>query len=244
MDLDSQFLAGPEPSSPTAASTDAAEDNLSFIGECQVLRQVAPAAEPVAASRASKLLYVDSIALAPFQVNFIPGGYPPIADDGDIVLHGLVDGHRGLPLGVTRTRSRLPRCVFKHRLPAPASPARRRRLVCRFSLAFRPSQGESRAAAAPLTRHRLRLPLPPLSKAATASRWKTPPFSRKTLGQPNYLLIALMAAFVIALAPYGAREAINSQRQSHRGLAAGLATHSRRTSRGFATTSAASSSCW
>jgi predicted RND superfamily exporter protein len=33
--------------------------------------------------------------------------------------------------------------------------------------------------------------------------------ARKTLGQPNYLLIALVAAFVIALAPYSAREAVN-----------------------------------
>jgi len=33
-------------------------------------------------------LYVDSIALAPSQVNFIPGGFLPIADDGDIFCMG------------------------------------------------------------------------------------------------------------------------------------------------------------
>jgi hypothetical protein len=34
--------------------------------------------------------------------------------------------------------------------------------------------------------------------------------ARRTFGQPNYLIIAVAAAFVIALAPYSARQAVNS----------------------------------
>jgi uncharacterized protein len=34
--------------------------------------------------------------------------------------------------------------------------------------------------------------------------------ARRTLGQPNYLLVALLAAFLIALTPYGAYQAFQS----------------------------------
>ena len=40
----------------------------------------------------SSCLYVSAVALGPHQVNFIAGGYPPIADDDDMVLHGHVVG--------------------------------------------------------------------------------------------------------------------------------------------------------
>jgi hypothetical protein len=39
-----------------------------------------------------ELLFTDSIALAPFQVNFIPGGFTPIAASGDSVFMGSVFG--------------------------------------------------------------------------------------------------------------------------------------------------------
>ena len=40
---------------------------------------------------------------------------------------------------------------------------------------------------------------------------KQPSFlARKTLGQPNYFLLAMLAAFLLALMPRGARKAIES----------------------------------
>jgi hypothetical protein len=84
--LNSQFLAGPE-LIPSRGTTDVREDNLSFVGEFEVLGKWH--LRPNFSLRAGfEVLYVDSLALAPHQVNFIPGGYPPIADDDDIVCMG------------------------------------------------------------------------------------------------------------------------------------------------------------
>jgi hypothetical protein len=72
-------------------TTDSREDNLSFIGEAEFL--VKWHLRPNLSIRAGcEILYVDSIALAPFQVNFVPGGYSPIADDGDIFCMGSIIG--------------------------------------------------------------------------------------------------------------------------------------------------------
>jgi hypothetical protein len=88
--LDSEFRAGPDLIA-SRGTTDSREDNLSFIGEAEFL--VKWHLRPNLSIRAGcEILYVDSIALAPFQVNFVPGGYSPIADDGDIFCMGSVIG--------------------------------------------------------------------------------------------------------------------------------------------------------
>jgi hypothetical protein len=86
MNMYSEFLAGPE-LIPSRGTTDVAENNLSFVADAEVLLKWH--LRPNLSLRAGfELLYVDSVGLAPHQVNFIPGGYPPIADDGDVVLLG------------------------------------------------------------------------------------------------------------------------------------------------------------
>jgi hypothetical protein len=86
MNLNSEFLAGPDLVA-SRGSTDSTEDNLSFIAEAEIMLKWH--LRPNLSLRAGfDMMYVDSIALAPHQVNFIPGGYPPIADDGDLVLLG------------------------------------------------------------------------------------------------------------------------------------------------------------
>jgi len=86
MDLHSEFRAGPDLIA-SRGTTDSTEDNLSFIGEFEVLGKWH--LRPNLSIRAGfQVLYVDSIALAPSQVNFVPGGYGPIADDGDITCLG------------------------------------------------------------------------------------------------------------------------------------------------------------
>jgi hypothetical protein len=88
--LDSEFRAGPDLIA-SRGTTDSREDNLSFIGEAEFL--VKWHLRPNLSIRAGcEILYVDSIALAPFQVNFVPGGYSPIADDGDIFCMGSIIG--------------------------------------------------------------------------------------------------------------------------------------------------------
>jgi hypothetical protein len=88
--LDSEFRAGPDLIA-SRGTTDSREDNMSFIGEAEFL--VKWHLRPNLSIRAGcEILYVDSIALAPFQVNFVPGGYSPIADDGDIFCIGSVIG--------------------------------------------------------------------------------------------------------------------------------------------------------
>jgi hypothetical protein len=90
MDLDSRFTAGPAANISTGA-TRSTEDNLSFVGEAQLLAKWH--LRPNLSIRAGmEMLFVDSVALAPHQINFVPGGYTPIADDGDIFGIGSVFG--------------------------------------------------------------------------------------------------------------------------------------------------------
>ena len=70
-----------------AIETDSTEDNLSFVGEASLMGKWH--LRPNISLRAGlEILYVESIALAPFQVNFIPGGYSAIASGGDSVYMG------------------------------------------------------------------------------------------------------------------------------------------------------------
>ncbi|HMP07063.1 MAG TPA: BBP7 family outer membrane beta-barrel protein [Lacipirellulaceae bacterium] len=86
MNLDSRFTAGPAGALSTGV-TDSTEDNLSFVVEFQVLGKWH--LRPNLSLRAGfEILFIDSVALAPHQVNFVPGGYAPIADDGDIFAIG------------------------------------------------------------------------------------------------------------------------------------------------------------
>jgi hypothetical protein len=86
MHMKSSFLAGPE-LVPSRGNTNSTEDNLSFVAEAEVLAKWH--LRPNLSLRAGfEMLYVESVALAPHQVNFIPGGYPPIASSGDVVLLG------------------------------------------------------------------------------------------------------------------------------------------------------------
>ncbi len=83
MDLHSQFTAGTAANVSTGA-TDSTEDNLSFVGELQLLGKWH--LRPNVSLRAGfELLYIESVALAPHQINFVPGGYSPIASAGEVV---------------------------------------------------------------------------------------------------------------------------------------------------------------
>lgn len=90
MNLNSQFLAGPD-LVPSRGTTDSTEDALSFVGEFEVLGKWH--LTPNVSLRAGfEILYVEKLALAPHQVNFIAGGYPPIADDDEVVCMGSAFG--------------------------------------------------------------------------------------------------------------------------------------------------------
>lgn len=85
-DLISEFIAGPT-TNVSRGDTRSTEDNIAFMGEAQVLGKWH--LRPNLSLRAGfELLFVDSLALAPHQVNFVPGGYTPIADDGDLFMIG------------------------------------------------------------------------------------------------------------------------------------------------------------
>jgi hypothetical protein len=87
MRLRSNFSAGPAADVTTGAVNTGVEPNISFIGELQVLGKWH--LRPNVSLRAGfEILYVDSIALAPSQINFVTPGYLPIADDGDIFCMG------------------------------------------------------------------------------------------------------------------------------------------------------------
>jgi hypothetical protein len=86
MNLVSNFRAGPE-LVPSRGEVDTTEDSMSFVGECEVLGKWH--LRPNLSLRAGmQILYVSSVALAPHQVNFIPEGYDPIADAGDVFCVG------------------------------------------------------------------------------------------------------------------------------------------------------------
>jgi len=97
MDLRSNFSVGSQATEVlnSAQIVNSREDNISFVGEFQVLGKWH--LRPNLSLRAGfEVLYVDSIALAPHQVNFVrrPAdgfgntGYTPIAGDGDVVCLG------------------------------------------------------------------------------------------------------------------------------------------------------------
>jgi hypothetical protein len=86
MHLKSEFEVG-ETTILNSGETDSTEDNLSFVGEANLLTKWH--LRPNVSLRAGlDLLYIESIALAPFQANFIPGGYTAIAAGGDSVYMG------------------------------------------------------------------------------------------------------------------------------------------------------------
>ncbi len=97
MDLRSNFSVGTQDTEVlnSADIVNDREDNISFIGEFQVLGKWH--LRPNVSLRAGfEILYVDSVALAPHQVNFVRTppdgfgntGYTPIAGDGDIFCIG------------------------------------------------------------------------------------------------------------------------------------------------------------
>lgn len=86
IDLNSQFQVG-ETTILSSGTTNSEEDDISFIGEFQLTGKWH--LRPNLSLRAGfEMLFVDSIALAPFQLNFIPGGFTPIAAAGDSVYLG------------------------------------------------------------------------------------------------------------------------------------------------------------
>ena len=90
IDLNSQFQVG-ESTIVNSGFTSSEEDDLSFFGEAQLLTKWH--LRPNLSIRAGlDLMFIDSIALAPFQVNFIPGGFEPIAASGDSVYLGTSFG--------------------------------------------------------------------------------------------------------------------------------------------------------
>jgi hypothetical protein len=86
MSLDSQFELNRTADQPDGV-TDSTADDISFVGEFQLLGKWH--LRPNISLRAGfEVLFIDSIALAPHQINFIPGGYSAIANSGDSVFMG------------------------------------------------------------------------------------------------------------------------------------------------------------
>lgn len=86
INLDSNFQVG-ETTVVNSGVTNSREDDLSFIGEFQVTGKWH--LRPNLSLRAGfEMLFVDSIAVAPYQLNFIPGGFTQIAAASDSVYMG------------------------------------------------------------------------------------------------------------------------------------------------------------
>lgn len=86
IDLNSRFQVGTD-AIRNSGLTNSEEDDLSFIGEVETLAKWH--LRPNVSLRAGMGLFlVESVALAPHQVNFIPGGFAPIANGGDSVFVG------------------------------------------------------------------------------------------------------------------------------------------------------------
>ena len=86
IDLNSRFQIG-ETVITNSGVTNSREDDLAFVGEAQLLAKWH--LRPNVSLRAGfELLFIDSIALAPHQINFVPGGFPQIATSGDSVYMG------------------------------------------------------------------------------------------------------------------------------------------------------------
>jgi hypothetical protein len=90
IDLESEFQVG-EATIANSGVTDSREDDLSFVAEAQLLAKWH--LRPNVSLRAGlELLFIDSIALAPHQLNFISGGFEQIAASGDSVFLGTSFG--------------------------------------------------------------------------------------------------------------------------------------------------------
>jgi hypothetical protein len=90
IDLHSQFEVG-ESTIANSGITNATEDDLAFVSEASLLAKWH--IRPNMSLRAGlELLFIDSIAVAPFQVNFIRGGYKQIAAQSDNVFLGTSIG--------------------------------------------------------------------------------------------------------------------------------------------------------
>lgn len=90
IDLNSRFQVG-ETTILNSGVTNAEEDDLSFFGEAQL--QGKWHLRPNVSIRAGlDLIFIDSIAVAPFQLNFIPGGFEQIAASADSVYMGTSFG--------------------------------------------------------------------------------------------------------------------------------------------------------
>jgi len=88
--LNSRFQVG-ETMITNSGATNAEEDDLSFVSEAQLMAKWH--LRPNVSLRAGlEMLFIDSIALAPYQLNFIPGGYDQIANSGDSVFLGTSFG--------------------------------------------------------------------------------------------------------------------------------------------------------
>lgn len=90
IDLNSRFQVG-ETTILNSGVTNSEEDDLSFFSDVQLLAKWH--LRPNLSLRAGlEMMFVDSIAIAPFQVNFIPGGFTPIAASADSVYLGTTFG--------------------------------------------------------------------------------------------------------------------------------------------------------
>jgi hypothetical protein len=86
----SDFVAGTE-AAPSTGTVNSTEDTIAFAGEFQVIGKwhLRP---NVSIRTGLQMLYVSDIALSPHQVNFVAGGYPPIAGRDDIFCIGSFVG--------------------------------------------------------------------------------------------------------------------------------------------------------
>jgi hypothetical protein len=90
MDLNSEFQVG-ETVITNSGVTNSREDDLSFFGEGQLMAKWH--LRPNVSLRAGlELVFIDSIALVPHQINFVPGGFSQIAGSGDSVYMGTSFG--------------------------------------------------------------------------------------------------------------------------------------------------------
>jgi hypothetical protein len=90
IDLNSRFQVG-ETDIVNSGQTNAEEDDLSFFGEAQLVGKwhLRP---NVSIRGGLDIMFIDSIAIAPYQLNFIPGGFKQIAASGDSVYMGTSFG--------------------------------------------------------------------------------------------------------------------------------------------------------
>jgi hypothetical protein len=94
IDLNSQFTIDGTNAQIGAGNTTADVDNLAFVGQGAL--QAKWHLRPNASLRAGlELLWIDSIAVAPFNLNFIPGSYPSVSAAADSVFMGASIGWEG-----------------------------------------------------------------------------------------------------------------------------------------------------